>query len=330
MVVPSAVRSPPERRRSGTNLLLEWNIMATSTFPWRSYLLLTCTVLFWSGNFVLARGIRELIPPVSLNFWRWTGALILILPVALPRLHRQRHLLRRHCRWLALMSLPSIVFFNTFIYAALQSASATNTVLVNATTPIFIVLLARGLFGERLTPRQSTGVLVSLGGLLFIISRGDWAVLGQFSFVTGDLWTLGASLSWAIYSVQLRQRPAGIDPLVFLTAIIALGVVLLLPVYLAEWYLRGGFPVTPASLASIAYVCVFPSLLAYLFWNRGVSRVGPARAGIFMHLMPVFGILLATLFLDEVLRRYHLAGILLIFTGIAMTTYPVGTPRRTP
>ena len=302
--------------------------MAKPPVPWRPYLLLTLTALFWAGNFVLARGIRELIPPVSLNFWRWTGALFILLPFTLPRLRRQQTLLRRHWRWLALMSVPSIVLFNTFIYAALQSASATNTVLVNATTPIFIVLLAWLAFKERLNPRQLSGVFLSLGGLVFIISRGEWALLNQLRFAPGDLWTLGAALSWSIYSILLRQRPDGIDLLAFLTAIIALGVVILLPLYLVELSIRGGFSLNAASLAGIAYVCIFPSLLAYLFWNRGVERVGPARAGIFMHLMPVFGILLAALFLDERLSDYHMIGMGLIFTGIGLTTYPVSRPPR--
>jgi drug/metabolite transporter (DMT)-like permease len=301
--------------------------MAKTSIPWRSYLLLTCTALFWSGNFVLARGIRELIPPISLNFWRWTGALMLLLPFTLPRLRRQRHLLRRHWRWLTLMSIPSVVCFNTFIYAALHSVSATNTILVNAMTPVFIVLLAWLIFRDRLAPRQIFGVCLSLVGLLFIITRGEWAILSQFRFAGGDLWTLGAALAWAIYSIFLRQRPSGIDPPTFLSAIIALGVVILLPFYLAEVALKGGFAVDAASLASIAYVCVFPSLLAYLFWNRGVERVGPGRAGIFMHLMPVFGIVLAALFLGERLRAYHLGGIVLIFSGIVLTTYPV-LPRK--
>jgi drug/metabolite transporter (DMT)-like permease len=302
--------------------------MANTSIPWRSYLLLTCTALFWSGNFVLARGVRELIPPVSLNFWRWTGALMLLLPFTLPRLSRQRRLLRRHWRWLTLMSIPSIVLFNTFIYAALHSASATNTILVNAMTPVFIVLLAWLIFGDRLAPRQIVGVGLSLIGLLFIITRGELTLLTQFHFARGDLWTLGAALAWAVYSVFLRQRPAEIDPPTFLSAIIALGVLILLPVYLTELVLKGGFAVDGASLASIAYVCVFPSLLAYLFWNRGVERVGPGRAGIFMHLMPVFGILLAALFLGERLSAYHFGGMALIFSGIALTTYPVSRARK--
>lgn len=297
--------------------------MTKTAFPLRAYLLLTCTALFWAGNFVLARGIRELIPPVSLNFWRWVGALILLLPFTLPRLHRQRTLLRRHWAWLTLMSVPSIVLFNTFIYAAVRSVSATNTALVTATTPIFIVLLAWLRYGDRLSPRQFAGVFLSLGGMLFIISRGELQVMARLQFAYGDLWTLGAALSWALYSNLLRQRPASIDPLSFLTAIIALGVLILLPFYLLEVAFRGGFSITGNSLASIAYVSVFPSLLAYLFWNRGVDQVGPSKAGIFIHLMPVFAIVLAASLLGERLKGYHLSGIVLIFTGIALTTYPV-------
>ena len=290
--------------------------------PWLPYLLLTLTVLFWSGNFVLGRGIREIIPPVSLNFWRWTGALLILLPIGLPRVRRQRALLLRHIKWLAIMSIPSITIFNAFIYKALQSATTTNTVLVNAMIPVFIALIVWIFFDERLRRRQITGILVSLAGLMFIISRGELGVLKNLAFSSGDLWTLGAGLSWAVYSALLRRRPVEMDPIAFLTAIIALGLLFLLPFYLWELTTFGGFRLSAASLGSIAYVCLFPSVLAYIFWNRGVDSVGPSRAGIFFHLMPVFSILLAVAFLGESLHLFHLAGILLIFCGISLTTWP--------
>ncbi len=289
---------------------------------WLPYLLLTLTVLFWSGNFVLGRGIRELIPPVSLNFWRWVGALVVLLPFAMPRLIRQWPLVRRHWLTLALMSIPSITIFNAFIYTALQVTTTTNTVLVNAMVPVFIGLAAWLIFGVRMAGRQIIGVLISVVGLVFLLTKGNWAVIRDLAFSSGDLWTLGAGISWALYSVMLRRRPMQLDPLVFLTGLIVFGLCFLLPFYLWELSVRGGFALSGPSLASIAYVCVFPSVLSYIFWNRGVELVGANRAGIFFHLMPVFSILMAAGLLGERLQLYHFFGMALIFSGIALTSLP--------
>jgi drug/metabolite transporter (DMT)-like permease len=287
---------------------------------WLPYLLLTLTVLFWSGNFILGRGIREMIPPVSLNFWRWVGALAMLLPFSWRRVYRQRTMLGKHWKLLALLALPSITIFNTFIYTALQTTTAINTVLVNAMIPIFIALTAWVVFNERLSVRQSAGVGVSLAGLLFIVTRGHLADLGMLTFSRGDLWTLGASLSWAIYSVMLRKRPTNMDPLAFLTVIIIFGLLYALPFYGWEVWRSGGFDLTLVSLASMFYVALFPSVLSFIFWNSSVDKVGANRAGIFIHLMPVFSVVLAVLFLDERLHLFHFIGIGLIFIGIVMTT----------
>jgi drug/metabolite transporter (DMT)-like permease len=287
-----------------------------------SYLLLTLTVLFWSGNFILGRGIRLLVPPVSLNFWRWMGAIAVLLPFGFPRVIASKELLLKHWKMVALMSIPSIAVFNTFIYSALQTATAINTALINAMVPIFIALTAWLFFSDRLSLRQTAGVFISMAGLIFIVIQGDWTLLKDLSLSSSDLWTLGASLAWAIYSVMLRKRPKQMDPIAFLTVLIAFGLIFSLPFYLRELLHRGGFALTPISLASLAYVAIFPSVLSFIFWNYGVDKVGANRAGIFMHLMPVFSILLAIVFLGESLRLFHVAGMLLIFTGIVMTTYP--------
>lgn len=287
---------------------------------WLPYLFLTLTVLFWSGNFILGRGIRDVIPPVSLNFWRWVGALIILLPFCAGRIKSQKTLLLHHWKLLVLLSIPAITIFNTFIYLALQTSTATNTVLVNAMIPVFICLTAWIVFGERMRLRQILGVGVSLAGLLFIVSRGQVSTFSELGFAHGDLWTLAAGLSWAIYSVLLRKRPPQMDSLAFLTVIVAMGVLFLLPFYLWELGVSGGFTLTGASLGSIAYVCVFPSVLAFIFWNSAVASLGANRSGIFFHLMPVFSFVLAFIFLGEQPHLFHLTGMALIFTGIAMTT----------
>lgn len=288
------------------------------------YLLLTLTVLFWSGNFILGRGIRELIPPVSLNFWRWVGALLILLPFGLPRIRNQKEILGRHWKMVALLSIPSITFFNAFIYNALQTASATNTVLVNAMIPIFIAVIAWPALGDRLRPRQITGVLTSLLGLIFIVSKGNLSVLGTLTLSQGDIWTLGASMSWAVYSVMLRKRPKEMDAIAFLMLLIIFGLFFSLPWYLWELAHKGGFPLSRTTFGSLVYVALFPSVLSFIFWNNGIEKVGANRTGIFIHLMPVFSIVMAILFLGEQLRLFHLLGISLIFCGIALTTIKSG------
>ena len=288
--------------------------------PLFPYVLLTLTVLFWSGNFILGRGIRQLVPPVSLNFWRWMGAMLIMLPFGFSRVVKSRDLFLKNWKMVALMSIPSIAIFNAFIYTALQTATAINTVLVNAMIPIFIALTAWLAFDDRLSLRQTIGVFISLAGLIFIVTRGQWALLKELRLSTGDLWTLGASLAWAVYSVALRKRPREMDPIAFLTVLIAFGLIFSLPFYLRELAGKGGFSLTPTSLASLAYVAIFPSVLSFIFWNYGVDKVGPNRAGIFFHLMPVFSIVLAIIFLGETLHMFHLLGMLLIFSGIVLTT----------
>jgi len=289
---------------------------------WMAYLLLTLTVLFWAGNFILGRGIRQMIPPVSLNFWRWVGALTILLPFGLPRLWRQRQLLFKHWKLVALLSIPAIVCFNAFIYKALQTTTAINTTLVNAMIPVFIALIAWAVYGERLGAGQLTGVLISFLGLLFIVTRGELMLLKGLTLSAGDLWTLGASFAWATYSVALRKRPEAMDPIAFLTLLILFGLLLSLPWYLWELADVGGFDLTTETVASMAYVALFPSVLSFIFWNSSVEQVGANRAGIFIHLMPVFSILLAIAFLDERLQAFHVAGIGLIFSGIVLTTWP--------
>jgi drug/metabolite transporter (DMT)-like permease len=289
---------------------------------WMAYLLLTLTVLFWAGNFILGRGVRQMIPPVSLNFWRWVGALTILLPFGLPRLWRHRQHLFKHWKLVALLSIPAIVCFNAFIYKALQTTTAINTTLVNAMIPVFIALIAWAVCGEKLGAHQLTGVLISLLGLLFIVTRGDLMLLKGLTLSAGDLWTLGASFAWAAYSVALRKRPEAMDPIAFLTLLILFGLLFSLPWYLWELSTVGGFDLTPETIASMAYVALFPSVLSFIFWNSSVQQVGANRAGIFIHLMPVFSILLAIAFLDERLQAFHVVGIGLIFSGIVLTTWP--------
>ncbi len=287
------------------------------------YLLLTLTALFWSGNMVLGRGIRADVPPIALAFWRWVIALALIAPLALPHLKEQWPLLKKGWKPVLLLGILGVGCYNTFAYVALQYTAATNAVLLNSFIPIVTIALSWLFLGKRLKPIEAVGVAISFLGATTIIARGDLAVLLGLSLNLGDVWMLGAVLTWAIYTVGLQWRPAGVHPMLMLGALTLVGVLTLAPIYAHE---LGAFGV-PArhinlhwgSLAGIAYVGVLPSFVGYIFYNRGVAEVGANKASLFIHLMPVFGTLLSALFLGELPHLYHFVGIGLIFSGIYLT-----------
>jgi drug/metabolite transporter (DMT)-like permease len=285
-----------------------------------AYLLLILAALFWSGNFVLGRGVNELIPPVALAFWRWAGALLILMPFAARGIVRQRQEIRQHLGILTILAILSVTNFNTFIYNALRSTTAINAALVNSVTPIFIVIISWLWFHDRINYRQTVGVVLSLIGLFWIITKGQLNILLSVRFSTGDLWTLAAALSWAFYTAFLRKRPKNIDAISFLTILVLIGLIFLTPIY--AWEVRSGayFQLSFPVIASIGYVALFPSVIAYVFWNNSVAVVGANKAGIFMHLMPVFSIVLAFIFLQETLAAYHMIGMVLIFLGIFLTT----------
>ena len=283
------------------------------------YLLLTLTALFWSGNMVLGRGIRGDVPPLALAFWRWAIAFACVLPLALPHLKAQWPLLKAGWRPVFILGLIGVGGYNTFAYIALQYTSATNAVLLNSFIPVATIAISWAFLGKRLRRLEGIGVAISLLGALTIVARGDLAVLTHLNLNLGDVWMLGAVLVWALYTVGLAWRPAGVHPMLMLAAFCAVGLAALFPAYLWEMAQGRHMTVHAGSLAALAYVGIFPSFVGYIFYNRGVAEVGAAKASLFIHLMPVFGTLLSAMFLGEIPQWYHYAGIALIFTGIGLT-----------
>ncbi len=285
------------------------------------YLLLTLTVLFWSGNMVVGRGIRADVPPVALAFARWTICLLLTLPFALPHLRQQMPLLRRHWPPLVVLGLLGVGGYNTFAYLALQHTTATNAALLNSFIPMATIALAWVLLGKRLSRGEAVGVAISLGGVLTLISHGQPALLLDLRLNVGDLWMLLAVLTWGLYTVGLSWRPAGLHPMVALAAFTVVGLLVLAPAW--AWEMIGeGRHIVPGTRAWLAllYAGVFPGFLGYVFYNAGVAAVGPNRGSLFIHLMPVFSTLLAAAFLGERPDWYHFLGIGLVFVGIGLST----------
>ena len=284
------------------------------------WLLAMLPPLFWAGNFVLARALHADIPPIALSFWRWTIALMILLPFVAAGLWRQRALIRRHWALLTLLAILGVTNYNTFAYLGLQHTTATNGVLLASVTPMIILALSFLLFRVPLRSAQVFGILLSMVGVAVIATEGRPQVLAGWEFNRGDLWILAANLDWALYSVFLRWRPPEMAPATFLGAIVAIGLPPLAVLYAWELGTGQGFAINLVNLGAIGYVALFPSVLAYFFWNRAVAEMGPNRTGQYLHLMPVFGAALAILLLGERLQSFHLAGALLIAAGIVLAT----------
>ena len=279
------------------------------------YLLLILATLFWAGNFVLSKAISTDVPPVTLAFGRWVLAFIFVLPFAYPHLRKDRSVLLRHWKILLPISFLGITCFNTFIYVGLQSTTAINSLLLQSFFPVMVPVLAFVFFREKLNLRQTGGILLSLVGTLWLVAQGDVQRLLSARFNAGDLWIFVAVILYAGYTLLLRFRP-GVHPLSFLAVTFGVGFILLLPFFLIEVPHYPAIRLTTDLIISFLYLAIFPSVVSYLFFNEAVRMIGATTAGLFSHLMPVFGSLMAIAFLGETFHTYHTWGILLIFAGI--------------
>jgi drug/metabolite transporter (DMT)-like permease len=283
------------------------------------YLLLTLAVFFWSGNFILGRAVRAEVPPIALAFWRWAIASLLMSGVAWRYLRRDWGTVRDHWPILLLLSVIGVAAFNTLVYSGLQSTIALNAFILQSMMPVLIVGMSFVLFREKITRLQAVGVAFSLAGALTIISKADWHALRAVSINHGDLFIFIAVVCYAGYSVLLRKRPA-IHPLSFVAVTFSIGSLLLLPLYLAETWAGRPIQFNRTTFLAVGYVAIFPSIVSYLCFNRGVELAGANRAGLFLHLMPVFGSIMAIVFLGEAFEWFHAAGMTLILLGILMAT----------
>jgi drug/metabolite transporter (DMT)-like permease len=276
--------------------------------------------LFWAGNWVLGRALRDAVDPISLNFYRWAISIVVLAPFALRGLAAKRDVIRRHAGILVFLALIGVSIFQSLVYLGLRSTTAVNAVLINCAAPLFILLSAWMIDGERATLRQLAGILVSVTGILVILSRGEIAVLRELEFHAGDAWIVLAVAIWGVYSVLLKRRPPELGGLHFLFVLAVLGVVFLAPVFAWQvWQSPPRMPTMNEGLA-ILYVGLAASVGAFLLWNRGVAVLGPSTGGFMLYLLPVFGTLLAIAFLGESFGAFHAVGIATIVAGVILAT----------
>jgi drug/metabolite transporter (DMT)-like permease len=301
--------------------------MAAGHWLWdRAYILLSLTSLFWAINIVLGRYVAGTIPPVALTAIRWGGAALIAVPIAWPYLKRDWPAIRGNLPILLFLSFTGITVYNAFAYHGLEMTEAINGLLMQSTGPFIIAIWSLILFRDRLTLAQFFGIIASMVGVIAIITRGDFSALFGLRLNEGDLWILAALVLYGLYSSCLRKRPQ-IHPLSFIAFTMTIGGVMLLPAAVVEYVAGRRIDPTPAAFAVLVYVAIFPSLVAYVCFNRGVELIGANRAGPFFHLMPVFGSIIAVAFLGERPELFHGVGYALILGGIVVAQ--VGARRET-
>jgi drug/metabolite transporter (DMT)-like permease len=285
------------------------------------YVFLVLANLLWGGNFVIGRAITSSLPPFTLSFLRWCTALIVFLPFAWPLLKKEWGAVKRQWPIVLIMALTGVAGFNTLLYIALHYTTSINASLVNTSTPIIIYILSFFILRERLNGNQIIGTLLSLAGLLFILSKGSLAVLLAFSFNLGDIIVVAAVVCWSIYSILIKRYAGKLPGYSTFLICIILGIVMLLPFFLGEITNPNTHIVwSTSSLLTVLYTGVFASIVAFISWNTAVAKVGANKAGIFLNLIPVFAAAFAVLFIGEKVSWYQAAGGIFVILGVYIST----------
>ncbi len=278
--------------------------------------------LFWSGNFVIGRfsSLENIVSPLSLAFYRWVIAFLILTPFCLHKAVKELPLLKKQPGMIFLIILTGPTLFNTLVYLGLTATTVINSLLIISTTPMLIILFNKLLYKAQTNIFQMLGIFISLIGVCYVIAKGSFQNIFDSEFYFGDLFILLAVTSWALYSIFLKKNETGVSGFSFLYLSFVFTVILLFPVYLYDIFIQDNFiNIDQKTLLVIGYTGIFPSIISYMCWNTGVALIGPNKSGPFLHLMPIFGGILAFLVFRETLEIYHYAGILSVIVGIIIS-----------
>jgi drug/metabolite transporter (DMT)-like permease len=292
---------------------------ATKNNTYIGVLLAILAVIIWSGNFIVSRGVSKEIGPVSLAFYRWLTATIIIAPFAWKKFTAERVLVSVNWKYLAWVALTGIALFNTCVYVAGHYTTAINLALIGTTSsPIFATILAVIFLKEKLGAFRIAGIVICMIGILLLISKGSWQTLVNFHFSTGDLWVLAGAFAFAVYNVLVRKKPVGISAINFLFVIFAMGTLMLFPFFLCE--LKWGMPTqwSPQLFNVILYLGAGTSVTAFLCWNIALHKLGAGRTVLFGNLIPIFSTLEAVWLLGEEITNIHIISGATVIVGLVL------------
>jgi drug/metabolite transporter (DMT)-like permease len=287
----------------------------------KAYLMLTFCAFFWSGNFIVGKfATLYEVPPLTLNFFRWIIVWIILIPFTARNIFKNIKIIKDNFYSLLLMSITSISIFNSVVYYSLNFTQVLNGALMISTIPVLIIFISFIFRVEKINLNQILGLILSITGVVIIITQLEFARLVHLNLNKGDLWLLVAMLSWAIYSTMLKTHKTGLNYLTFISVIVTFGLVFLFPQFLFEFNNHELIKFNCAFILIISYVVLFAGLGSYILWNKAVLIVGPSKAGIFLHLMPVFSSLMAIFLLNEKLMNFHIFGAISIILGIYLSS----------
>jgi len=285
-----------------------------------AYFLLVLTTIFWSGNFIVGKAASMYeIPPFSLNFYRWFFAGLILLPFTIKELINKKNYIINNIGFFIILGITSITIFNSIVYYSLYYTQVINGVLMISTIPVWIIFIASLLKIEKTNIFQIIGVILSLTGVIFIITKADLELIKNLDFNKGDLSMVAAMFSWAVYSALLKKKTYEISQITLLEVVIICGLVFLIPIYFIEMNSGNIIKLGKPFYLTLTYVVLFPGLASFFFWIKGISIIGANRAGVFLHLMPIFGAIMAMIIFDEKFMFYHFLGAIFIVMGITLS-----------
>jgi len=283
-------------------------------------ILLIASSFFWSGNFFSGKiAFLSDLSPFKLSFFRWILALLILLPFTYAQIIKDLEYYKKNILLMTIISILGVTIFNSFTYISLQTTMVINSTLMASVAPVMMIGFSWLIFRTKTTTLQFTGIVLSLLGAFAIVLKGNLNNLYNLYFTAGDLWMLGAVVSWCLYSVLLKKIDSKTSQLANLEVMIIIGVIFIIPFYIMESFNSTYLPSTGLDLAIIGYVAVFASIVAFFSWNKGVSIIGPNRASLFLHLIPVFSAIWAVSFLNEKFAFFHVIGVLFILSGIILS-----------
>ena len=285
-----------------------------------AYILLVLTTLFWSGNFIVGKAASTFdIPPFSLNFYRWLFAGLILLPFTFKEILKKKNYIFSNIGFFIILGITSITIFNSTVYYSLYYMQVISGVLMISTIPVWIMFISSMLGIEKTNKFQVFGVILSLLGVLFIITKSDLNVIKNLAFNRGDLIMAIGMFAWALYSALLKKKTYEISQISLLEVVIITGLIFLIPIYFLEMNFGNQIVIGKPFILTLTYVVLFPGLASFFFWIKGISIIGANRAGVFLHLMPVFGSIMAIILFDEKFMYYHLLGAIFIIGGITLS-----------
>ena len=287
----------------------------------KAYIFLILTTFFWAGNFIVGKSASLFeIPPFTLNFYRWTFAWLILAPFTISEIIKKKNLILKNIKLILILGVTSITVFNSIVYYSLNFTQVISGVLMISTIPVMIIAFCWLLKIEKTNIFQIFGVIFSLLGVSIIITKADLYILLNLNFNKGDLWMVVAMFSWAMYSALLRKKKLAISQITLLQTIISAGLIFLLPAYLIELSLGHKANIHLPFILTLTYVVLFPGLASFIFWIKGIAIIGSNRAGIFLHLIPIFSTIMAIFIFKEKFMLFHLVGAVLIIAGIFLSS----------